>query len=434
MSLSDGSYRAVTLLRQALLNGASLSPDGRHLAYAIPAGAGETQHDIFVVAVDGSGESSAVQGPADDLFPIWSHDGTSVLFLSNRTRTPSLWSVEMRDGRPSAPPILVKPDIGDVRPLGLSEQGTLFYYRSGRSRQNVHMVTLDGMQATAAPVVTSERFVNANSGPSWSRDGQYLAYYSFRPQPFLVVRAASSGEERDVALEAEVLSPYYAGPKWFPDSRSVLTLRQEPGSTAVGFYRRRWDVAEETLLHEIDVFPGAYDLSPDGRTIFYIRSDAGAGPGFGMLVAVDIASGRATTLRKDERLLAVAVSPDGREVAYLKWIRDADRPGSPSVVEIIPASGGPARQVFRDDPWLSGARFNTLAWFPDGRHLMFVRDDGLLWRVPNAGGPATPMGVAMDARIKSPAVHPDGSPLAFGTVDADDNDVWLLENFGGGRK
>jgi hypothetical protein len=35
----------------------------------------------------------------------------------------------------------------------------------------------------------------------------------------------------------------------------------------------------------------------------------------------------------------------------------------------------------------------------------------------------------MTARIKSPAVHPDGKRIVFAAIDADNNEVWVLENF-----
>jgi Tol biopolymer transport system component len=84
--------------------------------------------------------------------------------------------------------------------------------------------------------------------------------------------------------------------------------------------------------------------------------------------------------------------------------------------------------VFRDAPWLTGARYNTLAWTPDGRALMFVRDDGRLWAVSANGGEPRDMGIPMNARIKTPAIHPDGRRIAFGAVEADNNEVWVIEN------
>jgi hypothetical protein len=55
------------------------------------------------------------------------------------------------------------------------------------------------------------------------------------------------------------------------------------------------------------------------------------------------------------------------------------------MVEVMPSTGGQAREVFRDATWLSGGRYNTLAWASDQQHLLFVRQDGLLWSVPVSG-------------------------------------------------
>jgi Tol biopolymer transport system component len=60
---------------------------------------------------------------------------------------------------------------------------------------------------------------------------------------------------------------------------------------------------------------------------------------------------------------------------------------------------------------------------------MFVREDGRLWRIPATGGEPQDMGVSMRGRIKAPSIHPDGTRLVFGVADADDNEVWALDNF-----
>lgn len=49
--------------------------------------------------------------------------------------------------------------------------------------------------------------------------------------------------------------------------------------------------------------------------------------------------------------------------------------------------------------------------------------------MPALGGEAEKVGISMPARIKSPAVHPDGKRIVFGTVEADNSEVWALENF-----
>jgi hypothetical protein len=43
------------------------SPDGKYLAYDMPAAETSDQRDVFVLAVDGSREVSAVVHPSDDV-------------------------------------------------------------------------------------------------------------------------------------------------------------------------------------------------------------------------------------------------------------------------------------------------------------------------------------------------------------------------------
>jgi hypothetical protein len=101
----------------------------------------------------------------------------------------------------------------------------------------------------------------------------------------------------------------------------------------------------------------------------------------------------------------------------------------------MPAEGGESREVFRGTPWLDGSRYNTLAWTPDQRYLLFVRanvgDNGpsVLWRVPIAGGPPEQMGISMLARIKSPQIVPDLGRIFFSVNPNSPSEVWALQNF-----
>ena len=146
----------------------------------------------------------------------------------------------------------------------------------------------------------------------------------------------------------------------------------------------------------------------------------------------DIADARETVLKQGEWFIALAVSPDGTQLAYLKSVRtDEERRKKeyPSIVEVMPASGGASRVILRDPIWLTGHRYNTLAWTPDGRSLMFVRDDGLLWHAPVGGGEPQQMGISITGRLKGPSIHPDGKRIVFSVGQADDNELWALENF-----
>ena len=92
-------------------------------------------------------------------------------------------------------------------------------------------------------------------------------------------------------------------------------------------------------------------------------------------------------------------------------------------------AGGEPRVVFRYPEGESNA-FNTLAWTPDHRYILFtITRQQSIWRVPVDGGEAERVGVSMNARIKGPQMHPDGRSIFFTAVAADTDQIWALENF-----
>lgn len=438
VSIQDGSTRVLKSFSWQYPRG-SLSPDGRYIAYDFPASDAAPARDIFVLAVDGSRETVAVQHPANDFSPLWSPDGSRILFLSDRTGNVSLWSVPIDRGRPAGPAELVKANVGPISPLGVSKNGTLFYVSDGGGR-NVYVAELDAdMRVAKPPVLVTERFVNSNGQPSWSPDGQYLAYYSYRGprgssgSTTLVIRSLHTGEERDIPSHFQLPPPdFVAAPKWFPDGRSVLAVMRDPQRPGSGYYRVDLASGNAELLHRVQWGGNGAnfrpDLSPDGKTIFYADND-GSQIGTRRLMRFDIESRREKELKHTPPgwVMSLAVSPDGTQLALL--VGD----GQGCSVQIIPAAGGESREVFRATPW-EDARFGNLAWTPDQRYVLFANRENerdgkqLLWRVPAAGGTPEKIGLSMGT-IMSPRVHPDGRRIVFESLEPGLPEVWALENF-----
>jgi Tol biopolymer transport system component len=230
-------------------------------------------------------------------------------------------------------------------------------------------------------------------------------------------------------LPPAVIVPFGTGPEWFPDNASLLVVTRDDRGLPV-FHRLRLPAGSLETIHRPDESNfSSFSLAPDGRAIFFVNqhvSDTTLEDG--RIVRYDIDARRETILKRDEWFIAVSASPDGKSVAYVKSIRPPDRQATRSVIEVMPADGGPSREIFSDPRWYSGHRYNTLGWTPDSRAVLFVDEDGALRQVPAAGGQAVPMGVAMVPRIKTPVIHPDGRRLAFGSVDTDTNETWVLEN------
>ena len=82
--------------------GMTISPDGRYVVYDRPVKEHEDLPDIFLLTTDGSGEETRLtEHPAFDYGPIWSPDGKSIVFASNRTPdgTVGLWLMQIVDGK-----------------------------------------------------------------------------------------------------------------------------------------------------------------------------------------------------------------------------------------------------------------------------------------------------------------------------------------------
>jgi hypothetical protein len=131
------------------------SPDGRWIVYNLQPKQDSPDRDIFVLAADGSRETPLVEHPGNDFVLGWAPDGKRILFASNRTGVMSAWVIAVEDGKPQGAPELVKPDIGNIEPMGFTRTGA-FYYGVSTEMSDVYIATLDpatGRVVTApAPV------------------------------------------------------------------------------------------------------------------------------------------------------------------------------------------------------------------------------------------------------------------------------------------
>ena len=425
-TIQDRSFVSIKSLPSGAIGTMSLSPDGRYIAYDIPANDSNSPRDIFVIARDGSGETAAVRHPANDVTALWSPDGKSLIFMSGRTGGSAVWMQPMKDGQPSGPAQRIKENVGGMRLKSLTKNGTLLYVQPGSSATNLYVATLDGARVVAQGTPATERLIGNHWGPSWSRDGQYLAYYSFRnvspdlPPGFIVIRSTKTGEERTV-VAPQRLSARAEGPKWFPDNRSILIQLGDAQGPGFGFYKLSLDTGNTELLVRLPGVVNSYDLSADGRTIFYATDEMNPNDG-GRISRYDIDSQRETVVaRVRAYAISLALSRDGSQLAM-------NHIGGH--VDVMPIAGGEPRVLFQPNPsqGSTGTMRQGVAWTADGRFVLFKQDDGFLYSVPAAGGAVEAVGLSM--KPVSPAIHPDGKQLAFrATTDTKPPSLMALEKF-----
>jgi len=438
ISVADGSMRVLKSLDWRFPQKTSLSPDGRSIAYDIPSADDVPAHDIFILATDGSRDTALVQNPAHDHAPMWSPDGSQVVFLSDRTGgTESLWTVRVDGAGASGSAELLHPNIGGIYPLGLAANGSLFYVTGGG--RNPYIAELDSdMRLTKPPALVTERFINSNGPAEWSPDGEQLAYYSFRGprldsrgRTVLVLRTLKSGEERDIPLRLEVAAYGLTAPKWFPDGKSILVVSRERQRQVLGYHRLDLATGAIEQLHytkNIGPSTAVPAISADGNAVYYIDGDNSLEIGK-TLRRLDLDTRRTTELTGANRTpTSFALSPDGAQIAYVV----AEGSGG-SALQIMPAAGGSSREVFRPTNWVDSSRYGSLAWTRDQRFLLFVRrETGVsgpqtLWRVSVRDG--APEATGISGSVTLPRLHPDGRRITFGSSLQAASELWILENF-----
>jgi serine/threonine-protein kinase len=177
VAVRDGGVRQLSRLGDDVPQHASLSRDGRYVVYDYPEQPGAFDRDLFVLDTHTENSWPLVASPGDDTSPFWTPDQRAILFVSDRNRNRSFWSVALENGRPVGAPRLVKDGVGRAVLRGLTATGTVHYLLNAGFAE-VYIASLEASPVKPQPI--SPRQALSNFFPVWSRDGRYIAYTSER--------------------------------------------------------------------------------------------------------------------------------------------------------------------------------------------------------------------------------------------------------------
>jgi len=443
-----------------------VSPDGKRIVF-------DLLGDIYEMPIDGSGSSPAkrlTNGPAFDMQPRYSPDGSVIAFTSDRDGLWNVWTMnaEGSDAKqvskerrwwvnspawaPDGSYLFARRHFVGSRSLGAGE---IWMYHANGS---------DGLQ------ITEKNGFQKDAGePAISADGKYLYYsrditpgqtFEYNKDPngtiyAIVQRDLTTGRERRaVSVQGGSVTPRPS-----PDGKSLAYLRRvrtqsklylrdlESGRDRAIFDHVDKDLQETWAIHGL--YP-QYGWTPDGRSIVIW--------GEGKIWRVDIASGQGREIPftahvqqtindavrfpqqvftpdfQVKMLRDVATSPDGKQVAYgalghlyVKSLPD----GTPRRLTVRPTSttsssarGGPSvspetqtesasPDVFEFDP----------SWSPDGQWIVYTTwsdaDYGRV-RVIRPDGSGGRDVVAVRGHYIEPSFSPDGRTIVYRKAGADD--------------
>jgi Tol biopolymer transport system component len=433
--VSGGEPRVLKELGWSAPYGLAFSPDGRYIAFDFAAREGAAGRDIHVMAADGSASSAVVTHSANDYLLGWSPDG-HIFFSSERSGTPGVWRVRVTDGRASATPELVRPDLWRVAGIGFDDHGR-FYYTAGIGSRDVHVASMD--PATGRLVVPLAMAVPREPGgtwsPAWSPDGSSLAYLANRSpvgsgifaDAVVMIRSLETGSVREYRVPPQTHE--LDAVTWAPDGRSLyLVARNDRGRESLLRIDVQTGDVERTRIAGLD---RPFHIHPDGQHLLRLSA---APEGSGLTNRVVL---RHLETGQERVLLDAAAddspawfhtmipSPDGSVLAAALWLSSTT-----NSIRIYPMDGGEPREVVFTERPIWGT---SLAWSPDGSALLYATrlNEGpegwsvQPWRVELAGGEPRPMELLprMTTVIRP---HPDGR--RFATVSGSTQlELWVMD-------
>ncbi len=426
-----------------------VSPDGRSILF-------DVLGDLYTLPIEGGTATRIMGGLSFESQPVYSPDGTTIAFLTDRTGVENLWIANADGSNARAvskdqktndrPQIMVSPAwtpdgqyliVSKSRPPDPGTFWLFMYHRDGGS----------GVRVGAPPPPQPEPFAQGPPPPPApnrvgavvSPDGRFIYYtqrngtFTYNAQ-FPLWQVYRHDRETGDASQVTNARGSAMRPAISPDGKWIVYGTRH--KTQTGLRVRDLDTgAERWLAYPItrddqesrasrDTLP-RYDFMPDGQSLIVPiggkihRVDFATGESrvipFSLRVQAEIASRVYTPVRVEDGNMVRArlirwptLSPDGKRAVFgaMNRLYIMDLPGGPP--RLLTAGLKPGPTTATDGEFMP-------TWSPDGKSIAYVTwttTGGHIKRVAASGGQPQTLTTA-EGYYLDPSYTPDGSRIVF---------------------
>ena len=228
VDLGTGDLRQLTREHDAVQP--RWSPSGLRIAFwGLRGNSG--QRDLWTIPADAKGEPAALsvtEDPAMDWNPVWSPDGKSLYFSSERGGSMNLWRVAIDDdtGRTRGAPEPVTTPSRTSGSISFSRDGKQMMYVSSDRRSSIQRVGLDPATGKVSdpprPVFRGSRVIYTQD---ISPDGEWIAFSTLGGREDLYVVKSDGTGYRQLTDDAH----RDRGPRWSPDGTRIAFYSDRSG-------------------------------------------------------------------------------------------------------------------------------------------------------------------------------------------------------------
>jgi Tol biopolymer transport system component/predicted Ser/Thr protein kinase len=400
---------------QGLIPSVSFSPDGKSIAFAMPA---EGAMGIYVKQLNQNEPTRLTDDKWNNQTPVWSPDGRQIAFVSNRDGKSAVWTISP-DSRTPVLRTNLEMDFNSCQLLKWSNDGKRLYFQKGRALKTIE---LDSGK------VEDISFPTANTGSEFSisQDESLVAFVNPEGEKgTLRVYNLKTGELTEILSQADTTF----SPVLLPDNKRLIFSSNQNGNSQLYITDFVGKKTTQITFSDSNAFSSA--VSADGRRIVFVSEINVAN-----IFALDVNSKQEIRLTEETRMqLFPDLSKDRKKLVFQVTGEASDFLSSPFKVRNL-QTGGESVLENQTGFWAK--------WSPADDEIAYLRKIGAdydIWKFDFADNQTKQLtfgGIAFEGQSILPFNllsfpfdwSPDGSKITFASNQSKIGNVWTVDSDG----